>query len=149
MKIKQKIKILSFAVIATCSLLFFYFLIVSSISGWKFTQDQFVMFWYFIIGTALLFGVQIGLFTYLKELIRYNSMSASPQIVALTGTTSTLSMISCCAHYLVNIVPIFGITGALSFVALYQIEIFWVGIVFNLIGIVFIVNRIIKFKRNI
>ena len=67
--------------------------------------------------------------------------------LAATGTTSTLAMISCCAHYLANIVPILGIAGALSIVAQYQIKIFWIGLFFNILGIVFITDKIIKFRK--
>lgn len=73
----------------------------------------------------------------------------SGRTVAVTGTTSTLAMISCCAHYLANIVPILGIAGALSVVAAYQVQIFWIGLAFNIFGIVFISNKIIKFKKHL
>ena len=69
--------------------------------------------------------------------------------IVVTGTTSTLTMISCCAHYLVNILPILGVTGVLSIIAQYQIEFFWVGLVFNVFGIVFISKKIIAFKKHV
>jgi len=68
--------------------------------------------------------------------------------VAATGTTSALAMISCCAHYLANIVPILGIAGVLSIVAQYQIKIFWIGLFSNILGIVFITDKIIKFPAK-
>ena len=71
------------------------------------------------------------------------------KVVGVSATTSTAAMISCCAHYLVNIVPILGITGLATFVAQYQINIFWVGLVFNLFGILFISNKIRKFRKHL
>lgn len=144
---KQKMKIVSNALVAITSLLLFYFAIVSAISGFKFTLSQFQSYWYFLISLALGFGIQIGLYSYLKQLVKNSSVATSGKTVAVTGTTSTLAMISCCAHYLVNIIPILGIAGALSIIAQYQVEIFWIGLAFNLFGILFIANRIIKFKK--
>ncbi|MEK7060235.1 MAG: hypothetical protein AAB970_01280 [Patescibacteria group bacterium] len=146
---KQKIKILFKAFLAFILLLFFYFLIVSAISGFKFALSQFLSYWYFLISLALGFGIQIGLYSYLKQLVKNNNMVMGDKTVAVTGTTSTLAMISCCAHYLANIVPILGMAGALSIVASYQTEIFWVGLLFNLFGIIYIGNKIIKFKKQI
>lgn len=146
---KQKATILFKAVIAVVSLLLVYFVIVSAISGFKFALSQFESYWYFLVSLALGFGVQIGLYSYLKQLVKNSSMAMSGKTVAVTGTTSTLAMISCCAHYLANIVPILGIAGALSIIAQYQVKIFWVGLLFNIFGIIFISNKIITFKKHL
>ena len=147
MDTKQKTKIFLNAITATLSLLLLYFAIVTLVSGFKFAMSQFESFWYFLISLAVGFGIQIGLYSYLKQLVKNSSMVMGKKTVAMTGTTSTLAMISCCAHYLANIVPILGIAGALTIVAQYQTEIFWVGLAFNLFGIAFISNKIIKFKK--
>ena len=147
MGVATKIKIILKAVVATTSLLFVYFLIVSLVSGFQFATSQFESFWPFLISLAVGFGIQIGLYSYLKYLVKSSNMVMKDKTVAVTGTTSTLSMISCCAHYLANIAPILGIAGALTIIAQYQVEIFWVGLAFNLFGIAFIGNKIIKFKK--
>lgn len=149
METDQKVKILFKALIAIMSLLLFYFVIVSAISGFKFALSQFESYWYFLVSLALGFGIQIGLYSYLKQLVKNSSMTMSGKTVAVTGTTSTLAMISCCAHYLANIVPILGITGALSIIAQYQVKIFWIGLAFNIFGILFISNKVIKFKKHL
>ena len=149
METKQKIKILLKGFVATASLLLVYFVIVSAISGFKFALSQFGSYWYFLISLAVGFGIQIGLYFYLKQLVRNSTMTMSGKTVAVTGTTSTLAMISCCAHYPVNIVPILGIAGALSVIAAYQVQIFWIGLAFNIFGILFISNKVIKFKKHL
>ncbi|MFH0804005.1 MAG: hypothetical protein V1896_00155 [Candidatus Zambryskibacteria bacterium] len=146
--IRLKLKILRSAIVAAALLLSVYFVLVGLISGMKFALSQFETYWYFLIGLAIGFGVQMGLYLYLRQLVKNSDMKMGGKTVAVTGTTSTLAMISCCAHYLANIVPILGIAGALAIVAQYQVEIFWVGLVFNLFGIAFIVNRIFKFKNT-
>ena len=149
MNAKQKTKIFASAFSATALLLGLYFLIVSGISGFPFALSQFWMYWYFFVSLAVGFGVQVGLYVYLRYLVKNNSMVMGGAEVAVTGTTSTLAMVSCCAHYLVNIVPILGIAGALSIIAQYQVKIFWVGIAFNIFGILFIANKVIKFKKHL
>ncbi len=145
---KQNTRIIFNAVVAVILLLLFYFVIVTVVSGFPFAVSQFKSYWYFLVSLALGFGIQIGLYTNLKRLVENSSMKMGGKTVAVTGATSTLAMISCCAHYLANIVPILGIAGALTIVAQYQIEIFWVGLAFNIFGIVFISNKIIKFSAQ-
>jgi len=147
MNTKQKTKIILNALVAITLLLAFYFIIVTTVSGFQFALSQFSSYWYFLISLALGFGIQIGLYSYLKWLVKNSNMKIAGKTVAMTGTTSTLSMISCCAHYLANILPILGIAGVLSVIAQYQVEIFWIGLAFNIFGIVFISNKIIKFKK--
>ena len=57
-------------------------------------------------------------------------------------------MISCCAHYAANILPILGITGTLSLVGQYQIQLFWVGLVANALGIAYITRMIIHITHQ-
>lgn len=123
-----------------------YFLILTLVSGWEFTAEQFIDYWYFILSLAFGFGIQIGLFVYLKNAIHGKNLPKG--VLATTGTTSTLAMISCCAHYLVNILPVLGVTGLLTFVAQYQIELFWLGILSNLLGIAYISRKIRLFHKN-
>ncbi|MEK7543213.1 MAG: hypothetical protein AAB503_02830 [Patescibacteria group bacterium] len=149
MKSKQKAKIFLRALIATISLLLFYFVVVSAISGWKFALSQFEGYWYFLISLALGFGIQIGLYSYLKQLVQNSNMAMQGKTVAVTGAASTFAMVSCCAHYLANIVPILGIAGALSIIAQYQVKIFWLGLAFNVFGLAFISNKIIKFRKHL
>ncbi|MDP2142852.1 MAG: hypothetical protein Q8J80_01860 [Gallionella sp.] len=74
--------------------------------------------------------------------------SASGKVIAVSGATSTAAMVSCCAHYLANIVPILGIAGFLSVVAEYQVELFWVGLVFSAAGIVYVASMVIKSSKE-
>jgi P-type Cu+ transporter len=127
---------------ATATLLGVYFLVLTAVSGWEFTLSQFVDFSYFIVSLAAGFGIQIGLYTYLRSAVQRMDMSG--KVVAVSGTTSTAAMISCCAHYLTNILPVLGAGGAIALVAQYQIELFWVGLASNVAGIAYVGNRIVK-----
>lgn len=124
-------------------LMSFYFAVVSFISGWNFAVNQFFQFWYFIVALALGFGIQVGLYSYLRNTTARDS-AGSGGVVAVSGATSTLAMVSCCAHYLVNILPIIAVSGIVSLVGQYQIEFFWIGLAFNLTGVLYIGNKIFK-----
>jgi Cu+-exporting ATPase len=126
-------------------LLGIYFGILAAVSGWEFTISQFLDFWYFIVSLAAGFGVQIGLYSYLRDAVR--AMDMSGKVVAVSGTTSTAAMISCCAHYLTNILPIVGAAGVVALVAQYQIELFWFGLACNLAGIIYMTSRVFRFSR--
>lgn len=128
---------------AAFSLIFLYFFILSLVSGWDFTRSQFKENWYWIVALSFGFGVQIALFTYLRALHRGQ---VSGKVVAVSGTTSTIAMISCCAHYLINILPIIGVSGLVMIIGQYQTELFWLGIISNLAGIAYLVGKLIKFK---
>ena len=136
-----------YGALASAILLGVYFAILTLVSGWSFAQSQFAQYWYFIMSLVVGFGIQIALYQYLKGLV-YSGQGMG-KVVGVSGTTSTAAMISCCAHYLVNLVPVLGVTGIVTFVAQYQVELFWVGILSNIIGIGYMANRIMKFKKNI
>ena len=127
-------------------LLAIYFGVVSLISGMDFALEQFAKFWYFIVLLALGFGIQVGLYTYLKNLVGQHG--ASGKMVAVSGTTSTAAMVSCCAHYLTNILPVLGVTGFLTVIAEYQVELFWVGLAFNAAGILYIASKVVQATRE-
>lgn len=140
------IRPLEFGAGAFVLLLAIYFGVVSLISGMDFALEQFAKFWYFILPLALGFGIQVGLYTYLKNLVGRHGMSG--KVVAVTGTTSTAAMVSCCAHYLANIVPILGVAGFLTIIAEYEVELFWVGLAFNAAGIFYVSFKVIKVAKE-
>lgn len=130
---------------ATFILLIVYLTIISLVSGWSFAQDQFRQFWYFVVTLAVGFGMQVGLYSYLKSSIK---SAVSPRVVATTGATSTVAMISCCAHYLVNVLPILGAVGIITVISQYQVQLFWIGLTFNFAGIAYMVNKVYTFSKH-
>jgi len=131
--------------LAAVLLLVFYFAIISFISGRSFAILQFRLFWYFIVSLAIGFGIQVGLYIHLKKIIRQHDNAG--KILAVSGTTSGAAMVSCCAHYLTNILPVIGATGLVGLIGQYQIELFWLGLIFNAIGIFYIARQIFKFRH--
>ena len=120
-----------------------YFSILTAVSGWAFALDQFAAFWHFVLSLALGFGIQIGLYSYLRRAIRGHCASGSA--LAVSGTTSTAAMISCCAHYLANILPAVGAAGLVTVASQYQVEFFWVGLAANAAGIAYMASKVARF----
>lgn len=134
-----------YGLLASTGMLVLYFVAVGLISDWPFAKAQFAQYWYFVISLALGFGIQIGLYTHLKQLVANGQ--GSGKVLGVTGATSTAAMISCCAHYLTNILPILGTVGLVTFVAQYQTQFFWVGLVFNIAGIIYMIHKVRKVTR--
>lgn len=141
-----KLRPLLFGALAFVLLLAVYFAALTLVSGWSFTVDQFSQFWYFILPLAFGFGIQVSLFTHLRALVGAEKKSGA--MVATSGTTSTAAMISCCAHYLANVAPVLGATGLVAFAAQFQVELFWVGLLFNLAGIAYVGNKVLQATRE-
>ncbi len=150
MKSKSIGRSIVLGLLSTVLMLVIYFAVVSFVSGENFAISQFNQNWYFIVSLALGFGIQVSLYSHLRWLIGNpeKSLVNTGKTVAITGTTSTLSMISCCSHYLINALPILGVTGVLSFIGQYQKELFGVGLLFNLFGIVYISKQINRLNNQ-
>lgn len=131
---------------AAALLLAVYFTALTLVSGWEFTAGEFGRYWYFIVALAAGFGAQVALFARLRALV--GQAGESGTMVAASGTTSTAAMVSCCAHYLVNVAPVLGATGLVAFAAQFQVELFWVGLAFSAGGIAFVWNRVVKAEKE-
>jgi Cu+-exporting ATPase len=132
-------------VLAFVALLTVYFGVLTAISGWAFTISEFARYWYYIVPLALGFGVQVALFIRLRQVVARAKQTGA--MVAASGTTSTAAMISCCAHYLTTAAPVLGATGLVAFAAQFQVELFWLGLLLNAAGIIFIGTRLAKATR--
>ena len=64
-----------------------------------------------------------------------------------SGGASSLSMILCCSHYLINILPFIGISAFAS-ITQYTLWFILVGIIANIIGISMMLYKYNKLKRG-
>lgn len=135
-----------YGMVALALLLGVYALVLVLVSGGEFLRVQLTQFWYFVLALAVGFGVQVSLYTRLRQVASHDS--GSGKIVAVSGGTSTAAMISCCAHYAANVLPVLGATGLVALVAQYQTELFWVGIAFSLAGIVYVGRKLAAVTRH-
>jgi hypothetical protein len=80
------------------------------------------------------FGLQLGLYSFIKSCLKKKKGGATAEVAA-TGGISTGAMIACCAHHLVEILPIIGLGAAAVFLVNYQLPFIGLGIFSNLVGI--------------
>lgn len=135
-----------YALVAGTLLLGVYAVVLLLVSGGEFLRAQFAQYWYFVLALAAGFGVQVGLYSRLRQVTRHDR--GSGKVVAVSGGTSTAAMISCCAHYVANVLPVLGATGVVALVAQYQTELFWVGLAFSLAGIVYVGRKLAAATRH-
>jgi hypothetical protein len=88
------------------ALVFIFFGIVTLSNGFLASAlDEFRRIWYWIALLAGGFGLQLALFVYLRSVVRGKMAGATAELAA-SGTISTGSMVACCSHALVNLLPI-------------------------------------------
>ena len=90
---------------------------------------------------ALGFGIQIGLYAYLRLIIHAMQLAGATAMTGAGTGTSTLGMIACCAHHLADIAPLIGLTGvsglsgAVAFLAEWKIPFILFGLAVNAVAI--------------
>lgn len=130
--------------IAGSFLLALYFLILSVASSFSHAIEQFSQMWYWILLLTAGFGLQVGLYFFIRASFRLKQMTSPTAVVATSGGISAGSMVACCLHYLVNVLPLIGLAAATVFLTKYQLLFIVVGILSNLIGITIMLEIIQK-----
>ncbi len=130
-----------YGLLAGIGLLVFYLTVVSIFQGIEFAFLNLRSLWYLIFPLVAGFGIQIGLYTSIKH------TAALTGTVAGTGGISAGSMVACCSHFLLNLIPIVGISGLAVFLTAYQKWFLGIGILSNLIGIGLMIKHKNKMKN--
>lgn len=142
---KSFIEILG-GVLAALGLLSFYFLILRLTGmSWDVAWWQFKAIWPWITVLVIGFGVQVGLYLHLR-----NCHSRSDgKVVAVSGGMSGAAMVACCAHHLIDVLPILGLSAAAIFLVQYQTWFLALGVVSNIFGIGYMVKILKKVKPKL
>lgn len=126
------------------ALLVFYFVFLTLVNSFSHAIFQFSQMWYWILILVIGFGFQVGFYSCIREAIRARQLKGPSGSLATSGTISAGSMIACCLHHLVDVLPIMGLAAASLFLIKYQTLFLVVGILSNLIGIVIMLEIIQK-----
>jgi hypothetical protein len=136
------VKAVAFGILGSLGLFVFYYLtllVITKDPTHPLVQMKLYQPWMslLIIG----FGIQVGFYSLLKNGVQIRlNRKESNEATAVTGTgaaVSGVSMAACCAHHVVDLLPILGVSGAALFLTEYQKELLIVGVIANLFGIVF------------
>ena len=131
--------------VAAAALLGLYLGIISLAQGIEHALAQLVTDAPFVGLIAAGFGTQIALYVELRAVDRLHRASAA---VTAAGTgTSTAAMLACCAHHLVDLVPLLGLSAAAVFLNAYKTPLMLIGIGMNIIGIVVIAHQLRRVRR--
>jgi hypothetical protein len=95
--------------------------------------------WYWVLLLSTGFGLQLGLFVHVRYRLQQRMAVATAEVAA-SGAVSTGSMIACCSHGLVNLLPVFGISAAAAFLARYQFPFILFGVFSNLVGVTIMIG---------
>jgi hypothetical protein len=136
---------ISFGLLATALMLGIYLAIISLAQGPAHALSQLGDDALFVALIATGFGVQIALFTELRSIDRRHRAGAL--VTAASTGTSGAAMLACCAHHLVDLVPVLGLSAAAVFLNAYRIELFVLGIAMNLLGVLVIARQLGQARR--
>jgi hypothetical protein len=132
-------------VLGAAALLGMYLGIVSLAQGVEHALEQLTTDAVFVSLIAAGFGTQIALFVELRAVDRRHRAAAA---VTAAGTgTSAAAMLACCAHHLVDLLPLVGLSAAAVFLNAYKTPLFLIGIGMNVIGIVVIARQLQRARR--
>lgn len=111
-----------------------YFLILSVANSPGYAISQFRSLWYWFLPLVIGFGVQLGLYTYVKR-FEHDKLHGAGASVAASSGVSAGAMIACCLHHIADLLPLLGLSAAAIFLIEYQIPFIILGIASNAIGI--------------
>ncbi len=125
------------------ALMLFYFILLTWVAGdWHHPFQQFLTVKYWMSALFLGFGIQVGLFWFVRSNHRAQNTRRMTRVSA--GVT-TGTMIACCAHHITDIIPVLGLSAATVFLGQYQTYFLAIAVAFNVAGIIFMVTH---FKKH-
>ena len=135
MEDKLKFKIIRNSIIAILIVIAINFLVLYLLNFPSMALLQLKKYLILIVLLVLGFGIQIGLYTYVKH------KEAVCTITSMAGGgISSISMLLCCSHYLVNFLPFISL-GFANLLAEYTFWILLFGLLSNIFGIIFMLRK--------
>ena len=115
--------------------------IITLAQDWAHALEQATEMWYWGLALAGGFGIQVGLFSFIRQSIRERRAATTGSVTA-SGGVSAGSMAACCAHHLSDVLPLIGLSGAAIFLVRYQLFFIIAGVVSNIVGITIMLETI-------
>lgn len=103
---------------------------------------------YFVGAIAAGFGLQVGLFIYLRRLLSLRSRASATAGTAGGTGTSTAAMLACCAHHVTDALPVLGLSGVAIFLSEYRVPLMAAGIGVNAAGVLFMLRLVFRERRR-
>ena len=142
-KVSVEDKSILWGAFSSLILIGFYVGVITLFQGIDFALLNLRTWWFLIFPLVIGFGIQIGLFVSIKN----HAMLKGT--VKTTGGISGGSMVACCTHFLLNIIPLAGASGLAIFLMKYQPAFLSFGILANVFGITLMIRHKKKMKGGI
>lgn len=142
-------------IFGTLAMIGVYLAILTVFQDWKHATEQFTTDRWIVLLVAFGFGSQIGLYTYLRVLVRAAQAGGATAATGAGAGTSTLGMVACCAHHLTDLAPLVALmgasslSGAISFMTEYKYVFIALGLVMNAIGMVVTLRTIRRSQTHL
>jgi len=103
---------------------------------------------YFVAAIAAGFGVQVGLFTYLRIVLARQASRSAAGVTAVGTGTSSVAMVACCAHHITDALPILGLSGLAIFLNDYRLPFMGLGLAVNALGVLYMLRLLLRERRR-
>lgn len=115
-------------------LLLIYAGVITLAQGAQHMLEQTARLWYWLAILAVGFGIQAGLFSFIRQALRERKAAVTASVAA-SGGVSAGSMVACCAHHLADVLPLLGLSGLAAFLVNYQFLFIIIGVMANAVGV--------------
>ncbi len=106
--------------------------------------EELLRLWFWITPLVLGFSLQVGLFAYARGAARAGGAPAHSHGIVASGGATTASMVACCAHHLTDVLPVIGVAGVATLLATYQDVLLVLGMLSNLVGVIYVLGLLRK-----
>lgn len=117
---------------ASAALVAFYVAVLLASGGWRHLVDQARTDGWLLVPIIAAFGTQVALTSELRR--RHHAQHLAGTAGASSGA-SGLGMVACCAHHLVDLVPLLGAAGIAGFLFDWRIPLMVGGLTVNLVAV--------------
>ena len=138
---------LRWGVTASGALVGFYVAVLAWAGGWGHLVDQTRNDWWLLTPIILAFGIQVALSVELRHRHRHHAQHLASTTGAGTGA-SAVGMVACCAHHLVDLVPLFGAAGVAGFLFDWRIPLMIGGLAVNLVAVAIAGRRLARLTHS-
>lgn len=132
---------------AALAVVAFYLGLITLTSDWSYAVYQFGEYGAWVITLAVGLSLQVGLFARMRSAMAAAQTKGAGKGIAASGSMSGVAMALCCSHYLATLLPAIGLpflSGAVAGLSQYQTVFFMIGVVFNILGLTYLVRLMVK-----
>lgn len=114
---------------AGATLLALYLAVIGIAQGPAHALEQLTVDAWFVVAITVGFGVQVALLAELRAVDRRHR--AGPAVTVAATGTSTAAMLACCAHHVVELAPLLGLSAAAVFLNEFKTPLMLLGLAMN------------------